>query len=253
MPDANPDNWSLTKLDTSNSTQASKTMINFSNYIAFLNKYGVYDLDQQAIGSIKSDALSFNIEPDIYALATEYLNKATAITWKNKIWLSVPYGASQSYNNRVYQYDYVRGRNLEQRELGSWSKFTNHNISEFVIHDGNLYGGSSLQDGFIYQLDTGYNDNSSAINSSFQTMAISGLPEHQSFTKTWRFVYITLECTGEWYMSLAYSNDFKDELGNSTQIYLDPENSKWDTAIVGLTKYGAGYFKKRLCVVFKKR
>lgn len=251
MPDANPDNWSLTKLDTDSGAQSAKTMVNFSNYIAFLNKYGVFDLDQQAIGAIKSDALSFNIEPDIYTLATSYLNKATAITWKNKVWLSVPYGATQSYNNRIYQYDYIRGRGIEQRDLGAWSRFTNHNISEFAIHDGDLYGGSSLQDGYVYKLDTGYNDDGDAIESSFQTMAIVGQPEHQSFTKTWRFAYITVECSGDWFMNLSYSNDFKEEAGNSTQILLDPENSKWDTAIVGLTKFGAGYFRKRVSVVFR--
>ena len=251
MPDANPNNWSLNKLDTGSSTQSSKVMINFSNYIAFINRYGVFDLDQQAVGSIKSDALSFNIEPDIYALATAYLSTATAIVWKNKIWLSVPYGATQSYNNRIYQYDFIRGRGIDERQLGAWSRFDQHSISELAIHDGDLYGGSSLQDGFVYKLDTGYVDDASVIDSYYKTMPITGMPEHQSHTKVWRFAYITVECTGDWFMNLSYSNDFKDEAGNTVQISLDPESSVWDTAVVGLTKWGPGYLQKRIKIIFR--
>jgi hypothetical protein len=253
-PDANPDNWSLTKLDTESSTQSAKVMINFSNYIAFLNKYGVFDLNQQAVGTVKSDALSYNIEPDIYALATDYLSKATAITWKNKVWISVPYTAAfeatQTTNNRVYQYDYVRGRQGTDREYGSWSRHTNHSISEFAIHDGALYGGSST-DGFVYQLDTGYNDAGTAIDSSYQTMAIVGKPEHQNYTKTWRFCYVTVECSGDWNMSLAYSNDFKDEIETTTTVSLDPEITLWDDAILGTDLWGAGLLRKRVQVVFR--
>jgi hypothetical protein len=251
MPDANPDNWSLTKLDTESSSQSAKVMVNFSNYIAFLNRYGIYDLDQQATGTIKADPLSFNIEPDIYALAVAYLSAATAITWKNKVWFSVPYGASQPSNNRVYQYDYVRGRGVESRDLGAWSRFDNHDISEFAVHDGNLYGGSSKQDGFVYKLDTGYNDAGDAIESYFKTMPITGMPEHQSHTKVWRFAYITVECSGEWMMTLSYSNDFKDETGNTAKIDLDPESSLWDSAVVGVDKWGPGYFQKRVKVTFR--
>lgn len=254
-PDANPNNWSLTKLDMDSGTQSAKVMVNFSNYIAFLNKYGVFDLNQQAVGTVRSDALSYNIEPDIYSLAVDYLSKATAITWKNKVWISVPYtveyAATQTTNNRVYQYDYVRGRSTTEREYGSWTRFTDHNISEFTVHDGALFGGSSKADGFVYQLDTGYNDAGAAIDSQFKTMAIVGKPEHQNYTKTWRFCYITVECSGDWNLELSYSNDFRDEVGQTTTVALDPEATLWDQAIVGTSKWGAGFLLKRVQVVFK--
>lgn len=251
MPDANAINWSLTKLDTENSTQSAKVMVNFSNYIAFLNKNGVFDLDQTSVGVIKSDALSFNIEKDIYDLANAYLSSATAITWKNKIWLSVPYGGAQSYNNRILQYDFIRGRNVENREWGAWSRFDGHSISEFCIHDGNLYGGSALQDGFVYKLDTGYSDDGAGISSYFKTMPITGMEEHQSYTKVWRYAYITVECTGDWFMDLSYSNDFKDEDGQTVQVSLDPESSNWDEAVIGVTKWGSGILQKRIKIVFR--
>lgn len=251
MPDTNPINWSLTKLDGENSTQSAKVMLNFSNYIAFLNRWGVYDLDQQAIGVIKSDPLSFNIEKDIYQLASSYLSAATAITWKNKIWLSVPYGSAQPTNNRIYQYDFVRGRNVQDREWGSWSRFDNHNISEFCVFNGDLYGGSSDEIGQIYKLDTGYNDDGSSIDSYFKTMPITGAEEHQSYTKVWRYCYVTVECTGDWLMNISYSNDFKDEVGQTVQISLDPESAKWDVAQIGLTKWGSGINQKRVRINFR--
>lgn len=250
-PDNQSINWRIIQLDTQSGSQSAKVMTKFANSIAYLNRYGVYDLSELSVGDIKVDALSYNIEPEIFTLAKNYLAQAVAITWQNKVWISVPYGATQPTNNMILQYDFVRGRQTQERTLGAWSKFPNMAISDMTIHEGNLYGGSADDTGFIYQLDTGYNANGIAIDSYYKTMAIKGKPEHEEYTKVWRYAYITVECTGDWMMEIQYLIDFNDESGNSVQIDLDPGGSLWGTAIIGVDKYGVAIERKKVRVDFK--
>lgn len=251
-PDSNPLNWSLSRLDTAYGNEARSTLVKFSNFVLYLNRNGVFDLNEQAVGSIKSDSLSFNIESEILNIAKSYIDKACAITFKNKVWISVPYGTTQPTNNRIYQYDFVRGRNLEQRELGAWSKFTNLEIGNFAIHAGNLYGGDSSGDtGMVYQLDTGTNDDSNAIDSYYQTMAIRGLPEHENYTKCWRHAYILVDASGDWDLEVTYINDFANESGTTANVSLDPgDTSEWDTFIWGVDPWGSGTLRKTVKIDF---
>lgn len=249
-PDNNSINWRVIQLDTQSGSQSAKVMTKFANSVAYLNRNGVYDISELAVGDIKSDALSYNIESEIYTLAKNYLSKATAITWKNKVWISVPYGSTQPTNNRILQYDFVRGRRTEQRELGAWSRFTDMSISDMVVHDGNLYGGAADDTGFVYQLDTGYNNDGAAIDSYFKTMAIVGKPEHEGYTKVWRYAYLTVECTGDWFMNINYLKDFNEEAGNAIQINLDPAGAEWGTAIIGVDKYGVAIERKKVRINF---
>ena len=249
-PDATPTNWRVIKLDTSSGSQSAKALTKFGSSISYMNRFGIFDLSETETGLIKADPLSYNIEADIFTLSTDYLYKVVAIAWKNKLWISVPYGATQTTNNRIYQFDYVRGRNSTDREIGGWSRFTNHSIADFTIHNGDLYGGSSASDGFIYKLDTGYVDNVTEIDSYFKTIPVSGLKEHQFNTKVWRYAYVTVECTGDWFMEISYLNDFHDEAGNAISVSLDPGGEEWGTAIMGQTVLGPGIERKRVKINF---
>jgi hypothetical protein len=244
MPDNNPLNWMVAKLDAENSGQSQNSMVKFNNYLAYLNKFGVFDISEFAVGDIRNDALSFNIEPDILNLSLSNLKVSFAVNWKNKVWFSVPYGPSVDRNNRVYQYDYMRGRSGTERELGAWTKFTNMNFSSFAIHDGDLYGGSSQDDGKIYKLNVGYNDAGEAIESYYKTMAITGLKEHKYHTKVWRFLYVTVEAVGDWLLDVEILKDF-DVNGQIEQISLDPGGDEYDSVILGEAYWGNGLLKLR--------
>ncbi|RKX66086.1 MAG: hypothetical protein DRP42_03805 [Tenericutes bacterium] len=250
MPTAFQADWSLIRLNTANGGQSARVMERFSNHIMYLNKHGVFDLNEYEVGQIRSDALSFKIEPDIYNIAEDYIKNAAAITWKNKVWLSVPYGASTE-NNKIFQYDFVRGRSSKQRQYAAWSKFSNMNISDFTIHDGELYGGSSLEDGFVYKLDTGFNDSGDAIDSYYKTMPITGKESHRNNTKVWRELLLLVECTGNWNMDLTYSNDFLLNAGVEYSINLNPAGPVWGTAVWGTSVWSAGTERKWVKIVFK--
>lgn len=253
MPDTNPINWTVTKLDTESGGQSANVMAKFNNFLAYLNRFGVFDISEFAVGDIRGDPLSFNIEPDIFALSQNFLNVASAITWKNKVWFSVPYGdtggSPTEKNNRIYQYDFIRGRSGTARELGAWSKFTDINISILAIHSGELYGGSSADDGILYKLDTGRNDAGDAIDSYFKTMAISGLDEHKNHTKVWRFAYFTFEAVGEWFINVEILTDF-DLVGNISQADMDPGGIEYGVAILDTDFWGSGLIKKRIKISF---
>jgi len=249
-PDGTPANWSLTKLDTESGGDAEKVVVRFANFVMYMNKNGVYDLNQHALGVIKTDSLSFNIESEIYALAEDYLKNAAAYTWKNKVWLSVPYGAVTA-NNRVYQYDYVRGRGATTRKQAAWAKFTNLAISDFTTYDGKLFGGSSAANGKIFELDTAWNDEGSAINSYFKTFVIRGKKGHENATKVWRRVQMLVDTPGDWNMTLTYTNPDFGEVGTSAEINLDPDDADWGTAIWDTNKWGAGFDRRTVEVVFR--
>lgn len=245
LPTATAADWSIQELNTDYGGQAVKAMTNFSNYLMFLNKYGIFDLNEATLGNIGSDALSFNIEPDVALIRDTFLKNSVAITYKNKVWLSVPSGATQTTNNQILQYDFIRGRDLNSRSLGSWSRFDSHDINDFTIHEGELYGGSALGDGKVYKLDTGYNDDSSAIDSSFLTAPISGKKEHTYHTKVWRHLYITVEAVGAWNMELSYINDLDKAAGDSEPVDLSSGGALWGTFKWGEI-WGTGLNQKRI-------
>jgi hypothetical protein len=164
-------------------------------------------------------------------MAQAYINRATAIAWKNKIWLSVPYSASSTYNDRIYQYDYVRGRNLQTREAGAWSIFTEPAVNDFTVHNNALYAGSATE-GTIYQLDTGTANITSAINGYYKTFAISGKEGHENNTKVWRYLWILVEASGDWNLTIEQFLDFDTNSNKSYQTNLDPDISyNWDFGI----------------------
>ena len=90
MPSASAVDWSLSKLDTANSSQAAKAMINFSNWVMLLNADGIFDINENSIGEIKTDGISYKIEPDVLSFAAESIGNAVAVNYKNKVWVSVP-------------------------------------------------------------------------------------------------------------------------------------------------------------------
>jgi len=252
-PDSNPINWTVIKLDTESGGQSANVMVKFNNFLAYINKNGVYDLAEFAVGDIKSDALSFNIEPDVFRFSKDFLFNAYAVAWKNKVWFSIPYTAenlpTQEQNNRIYQYDYIRGRSGEERSLGAWSRFTDVPVSCFAIHGGEMYGGSSEDTGVVWKLDTGRDDDGDAIHSYFTTMAMSGLKEHKYHTKNWRFVYVTVGALGKWDMDVEILKD-QALFGDVSQVDLDPDSIKYGEAILDEDFWGGGLIKKRIKVVF---
>ena len=261
MPDtediSTSSNWYLVKSPSAYGAQSNKAIDFFSNLMFFLNRYGAYaftgtDLAlssaDSSIGSFSVDSHTFDIEPDVYAFKETLLDKAAAITYDNKVWLAVPSGTSSTENDKIYKYDFVRASD-PNRTVGAWSRQSGPGVNNFTAHDGMLYAGSSTADGFIYQLDTGTNFNSSAISSYFTTIPISALPEHRDYTKVFRYLEILVSTPGDWPLYCTYWVDFYNEVGVTTSIDLNSGSNLWGTFVWGTGKWQAGTDKERKRIV----
>jgi len=247
------DNWYLVKSPTAYGGQSGKALVFFNNVLAFINAKGVYalsgqDLAQSAadsnVGRFATDSHSFDIEPSILAMNQSKIKGIAAVAYKNKLWFSVPSSAASTKNDAIYQYDYLRISNSDQN-TGAWSKFDTHTINNFTDHAGNLYGGSSVANGYVYQLDTTHNDIGAAINSYYVTSIISGAIEHKDNTKIWRFLIVWFECTGAWNLKIEYLLDSGLTYSDPIYISLSPGGALWGTAIYNLNNWGGGLTRQK--------
>jgi hypothetical protein len=187
-----------------------------------------------------SDLLSDKIESDMFNIQEPYVGNVSSIVYKNKAYISVTYGSTNTTNNRVYLFDFSMS-NLSKSQRFSWVPFTGLNAAQFAIYGGSLYYGSSSTDGFIYQLETStYDDNGSAINSYYWTKEFSGKPEHENLPKDFRKVKILADLAGAYYMNLSWKVDSDKGVGQTKQIDLNPGGSLWGTMRWGIDLWGGG-------------
>jgi hypothetical protein len=247
------ENWYITKSPSQWSGQSGKALAFFSNMLAFFNKNGVFTMNANSLalgsatdnsGNFQADSHSFDIEPTILNANQTQIYKSAMAMHKNKVWLAYADGTS-GQNNKVLQYDFARISNPD-RTNGAWALFDQHNINNFCEYQGNLYGGSSLADGKIYQLDVGTNDNGNSINSYYTTAAISGAPEHRDHWKVWRWLYLWIECEGDFNMSLTYILDFGMSPGQVILVNLASGGSNWGEFQWGNNVWGGGLARKKV-------
>jgi hypothetical protein len=250
MPSADPDDWSLERLNLGYGNVSPQAMARFGTFLMLINKQGIYDLTSIRLGVLDSVPISYKIEPDIFTLATTYLNRACAVEFKNKLWISVPYGTAATENNRLYQYDYVKNRS--ETDDGSWTRFTNFGFNNLSIHDGELFGSS---DNYVYKIDNGdddvYNDNGTAIESYYRTMYIHGSDEHRDHTKVWRYIYVTVETTGAWNLEVSWQGDYSTSTDGYEDVSLDPGGAEWGSAEWGLSVWGTSSTPKTYRIPIK--
>ncbi len=106
------------------------------------------------------------VQSEVASIAASGRDAVAAIYYDSKVYFAYQTG---SYNDRVIVYDTI---------LNVWSApWTNMSISCFLIHeedDGTrrlLAGSSNSSDSYVYEIETGTNDISTAINAIFQTKA----------------------------------------------------------------------------------
>jgi len=243
-----PDNWYLIKAASAYGGQGHKSLVSYNNLLAFLNSKGVFALSgnnlaisaaDSNVGSFQTDSKSFNIEPNIFAMNNPYVSKAAAYLHLNKLWFAVPSTATSVNNDAVYQYDYQRISNPDTN-TGAWAQFSGMNINNFTDYAGNLYGGSAIANGLVYQLDTGVSDYGNAIDSYFVTAGINGLPEHKDHTKVWRWLWVWYYCEGNWNLSIDWLLDYGTTFSTPATLNLTPGGSLWGSAIYGTSLWGGG-------------
>lgn len=191
-----------------------------------------------------SELQSDRIEPDMYNVQETYLGNISSIVYKNRAYVAVTYGSSQTVNNRIYVMDFSYS-NLSKSQAVSWVPFTGLKPAQFTIYGGELYYQAADAVGRIYQMESGiYSDDGSAIDSYFWTKEFSGYDGETNFHKDFRYANLLIENSGDYFMNIAYRVDSDSGDGNSSQIDLDPGGSIWGTMVWGRDMWGGGTVQK---------
>ncbi len=214
----------------------------FAGFAALLGQTLDESISFQAVTNAGSDLQSQVIEPDMFNIPTSYEGLITGIVYKNRAFVSVPYGISQTSNNRVYVWDFSLS-NVKKDQPASWAPWTGTpmNITQFAIYGGKIYAASSTSSGYVYRIiDTGtYDDDGASINSYWTSKEYSGYVEDTNLTKDFRYINMLYDNAGSYYMNMSYVTDSSVGVGNTVQINLTSGGSVWGTGANGLV-WGVG-------------
>lgn len=256
MPSTSPTEWEVIKLRSSYGSKSPFGSFSYNNKIMFpahqngrLVGFAAISgdaVDPEAtlltVSAAGSDMKSDRIEPDVFLMQTAYINRISAITFKNKAYIAVTYGANQTTNNRIYVFDFSIS-NLSKSQEASWSPWTGLNAEQFTEYDGELYYQTSTATGFVYQMlrEGVYSDDGTAINSYHWTKEYAGIKGDEQYYKDFIYANVLYEKSGAYYMQLNYKIDSDSGDGNYTLIDLNPGQSVWGTMIWGMDTWGGGY------------
>lgn len=265
MPTTDSSTWVLIKTNANYGCGSHRSIVSYAGSQIYLGTKGdkvtgFYALtgnlaEPQATNFISSDLFgddrSDRIEKDIFDIQESYKDNVAVIEFKNKLYITLTKDSGQTQNNRIYIYDFHR-REKSSEIIGAWSPWTGLNISMFAIFDSKLYGGSSLANGAVYQLEDGtYNDSDTAINSYFWSKEFDEVKGHRDHEKDFRTAHFEVENTGNYNMGIIYRTDSESSTGDLTEINLDQGGSNWGTMVWGVDNWDAGTDRKNVKILLK--
>tara|TARA_R110000796_G_scaffold248508_1_gene375341 strand:- start:55 stop:1956 length:1902 start_codon:yes stop_codon:yes gene_type:complete len=187
-----------------------------------------------------SELQSDVIEPNMFDIQQSFLGNISAISFKNRLYITVTSGDGETLNNKIYVYDYSIS-NLAKKKRGAWVPYTGLSPTQFAIYDGKLYFIESTATGLVKQLETAsYNDNTAAIDSYYETKEFSGLKGEEDLQKDYRTLQLLFDKPGDYFMNLRTKVDSDLGEGNNQIIDLDPGGSIWGTMTWGNDVWGGG-------------
>jgi hypothetical protein len=264
MPSTTPSDWVMLRLRSnfgSKSAFAPFLWNNSAMFAAMQNDKMVgfaslsgSTIDPQATTSETSAQLSEltsqRIESDVFDIREANVGDISSTVFKNKAYITVPYGSGATRNNRVYIFDFSLGTVKPQDY--SWAPTDTDAVSatQFTVYDGKLYFLSSRSDGLVYELlDGTYSDGAStAIDSYFWTKEFSGLPGHEELQKDFRSVSLLVDKAGAYTMDLAIRVDSDQGVGVSQQIDLDPGSTVWNSFTWDSSEWGSGSSQEEVTI-----
>lgn len=250
-----PSTWRPVKLRSSYGSNSPFALPSFNNKVLFpalqntrLSGFGAISgdaVDPEAtlltVSVAGSDLKSDRIEPDVFLMPETAMTRASAITFKNKIYMTVAYGDGVTRNNRIYVYDFGIS-NLSKQQEASWVPWSGMTAEQFAVYGGKLYYQSSDEVGHVYEMlkEGQFNDDGAAINSYIWTKEFSGAPGDEQTFKDFRYTNILYEKSGDWSMNLTYRVDSDLGDGNTIAVDLNPGGSLWGSAVLGRDNWGGG-------------
>lgn len=191
------------------------------------------------ISSIGSDLISERIEPTIFNINAGQVAAITTISYKNKIYISIPYGSGQLTNNGVLVFDHSYNR-IKKGNLASWARWDGINATQFAIYNGLLYYASAIN-GHVFQMNTStYNDNGAAINSYLFTKDFYGFANESLNHKDFRFLSMLVDLLGSYFMDVTSIIDDDTGVGTLKRVDLTPGGELWDSFDWGAVVWGGG-------------
>lgn len=119
---------------------------------------------------------------------------------------------------------------------GGWSRWTNVNMGSLALLNGDLYGGGN--DGTVYKLDSGYQDNGSAITGDLKTaFSPLGAP---GVVKTSQMLRSLFSSNGSPGFLMDVNVDYEDRIPTSTPTAGDPPGTLWGSATWGVSTWTVG-------------
>jgi hypothetical protein len=187
------------------------------------------------------DLISNRMEDDVDLIQDAQVKDISGIVFKDRLYICVSYGASQTTNNRVYVLNYGID-NLSKKQKFSWSPWTGLNANQFTLLDNELYYCSSTASGQVFKmLDGTYTDNGSAINSYYWTKELAGFRSEENNHKDFRYLYLLATLTGNWNMGINARVNSDTSDGDSYTVNLVNSTSLYGTAVYGTDLYAAGF------------
>ena len=253
MPTSSPSDWSIQRVRATYGCKSPFSPFKYNNKLMYgavqNDKFvGFAAISGQTISpsaslltssAMISDLKSDRIEPDMFEVQESQIENITSKVYKNKAYITLTYGAGNTENNRFYVYDFSLG-NLKKQEA-SWSPWTGLNANDLTILDGTLYYGSSIANGYVYEMNTdSYDDSGSAINSYYWTKEYPGMKGHENIYKDFRYMQLLHELSGDYYLNVNYRVDGDAGTGSFSAVDLNPGGSLWGTMRWGLDDWSAG-------------
>ncbi len=152
-------------IDTRRGCVAGKTVKPVGEDIYYLSQDGVRSLKRTALDKVQSGpsySLSYNLKEEHEAINWAYAEKASAIYFDNKYFISLPTDSS-TYNNVVWVY---------YPATQGWTVITGWNVADWSVYkvggEERLYYADS-NTGKIYRAWYGYDDDGSAFETTEET------------------------------------------------------------------------------------
>jgi hypothetical protein len=192
------------------------------------------------VASAGADLVSDKIEPDMYTIKEGDLGEISAMVFRNKALISVPYDVTATENNRVYMFDFSIS-NLSKNTPYAWAPWSGIYPAQFAEYGGSLYFGDGRGLGQVWrQVEGQYRDDTSAIDSYYWTKEFGGEPGDFNFYKDFRYANLLVDLAGDYFMNFTARTDSDTGSGNTQQIDLDPGGSLWGTMVWGNNTWGGG-------------
>jgi hypothetical protein len=253
MPDTTPGNWVLIKATSPFGSRSRFGHFAYNNKVMFpalqnsklvgfaaLSGTAIEpDVTFTTISNLADELKSSKISDDVYDINEAVLDKITSYVFRDKAYISVPYGTLQTTNNRIYVWDFSIN-DLNKKQEGSWVPWSGINAEQFCEYNGKLYC-QDASTGHILEMNTDtYNDNDVPIDSFYWTKEFSGFQGHENFHKDFRAVHILHELSGDYFMNFYIKVDSDLGSGDRQHINLLGSGSYWGTMVWGVDTWGGG-------------